>query len=717
MDEREINLEQKHLNETFARIEADLTKFGGEADQYQTIEYNDDFIEARNYRNFSIKYREELNQVKDDPYFAKIYLNNVFNSKEKVVEFYIGKRFYNSNGECLIYDWRSDIGQLFYANNISEYSKGNTVFNLEKKRSIKIEDEKVIDIKDVIIKNNEKYNALTDSFLLDLLEKKRNNHEFTEIIETIQEKQNIIIRHKFDNNILVDGCAGSGKTMIMLHRISFNLFNNKDLRDYKTVVISPSKNYNYQVKKISKDLSIEGIKFTTFDDLLTLLFDVNNLKIYSSNNLNNETHKIDLKMMNRIYSDTFSNNFKTYYNNRFTYFQNKDWRKKIETYASRVGASSLDFEIMSTQDIVKLEVYIQKIKNKNSILVDELKKLEDLRSNTGSFSFDKLLENYNSRVSILKRRLDELNKSIKDISVNYDIYYVNREIVFLDNLTNDINTRKLKLVQRILELKRLILGYDELSSIDDILKEQKNIDNQEYLIREITKELLKKDFDNNSINKIFESKNSINLIIHYIFYSINNFLLFREFNYISIDEIQDYSHFQLQIIRSIFNKSAVFNLYGDIDQAIFDYSGDLSVIARSFGARIFKLEENYRNSEQITEFVNNDLGFSMNPISIKGENVEKIIKPDFEKVLKNQCKERNRIVIITYLLKDDEKLFIDECVNRCKEINSSVVIDVLSIEVTKGLEYDISFVFSKEMNRNMKYIAYTRALNKLFIVS
>jgi len=49
-----------------------------------------------------------------------------------------------------------------------------------------------------------------------------------EIIATIQKEQNQIIRDTPWHNVVVQGVAGSGKTTVAMHRISYILYNYKD---------------------------------------------------------------------------------------------------------------------------------------------------------------------------------------------------------------------------------------------------------------------------------------------------------------------------------------------------------------------------------------------------------------------------------------------------------------------------------------------------------
>ena len=49
------------------------------------------------------------------------------------------------------------------------------------------------------------------------------------IVATIQDEQNKIIRASINAPLIVQGVAGSGKTTIALHRIAYLVYNNRNL--------------------------------------------------------------------------------------------------------------------------------------------------------------------------------------------------------------------------------------------------------------------------------------------------------------------------------------------------------------------------------------------------------------------------------------------------------------------------------------------------------
>ena len=64
-----------------------------------------------------------------------------------------------------------------------------------------------------------------DKFLAHMLEVKRGDKRLTDIIPTIQANQNAIITRPADESCVVAGCAGCGKTMILLQRLEYLGFN------------------------------------------------------------------------------------------------------------------------------------------------------------------------------------------------------------------------------------------------------------------------------------------------------------------------------------------------------------------------------------------------------------------------------------------------------------------------------------------------------------
>ena len=79
-----------------------------------------------------------------------------------------------------------------------------------------------------------------DELLTKVLKAHRNDKQVSNIIESIQSQQYEIIKQDLNKNMIVLGCAGSGKTMILFHRLYNVLYNNPDF-GIENVISTPPK--------------------------------------------------------------------------------------------------------------------------------------------------------------------------------------------------------------------------------------------------------------------------------------------------------------------------------------------------------------------------------------------------------------------------------------------------------------------------------------------
>ena len=105
-----------------------------------------------------------------------------------------------------------------------------------------------------------------DKFLAHMLEVKRGDKRLTDIIPTIQANQNAIIIRPADENCVVAGCAGCGKTMLLLQRLEYLSFNKKIELD-KALVIAPGSRYIEHIQPVVDDLMISAARRITMAQL------------------------------------------------------------------------------------------------------------------------------------------------------------------------------------------------------------------------------------------------------------------------------------------------------------------------------------------------------------------------------------------------------------------------------------------------------------------
>lgn len=193
--------------------------------------------------------------------------------------------------------------------------------------------------------------------------------------------------------------------------------------------------------------------------------------------------------------------------------------------------------------------------------------------------------------------------------------------------------------------------------------------------------------------------------------------------FLNIDEAQDISVAEYHLLRMVLGEKCVFNLYGDINQSVYSYKGimDWEDISDITGGNIYVLNENYRNTLQITDFCNKEFGAEVYPIGISGEDVvesDTIAAVQWILDIKKTNPDFRVAIIHRHGLKA-----IQECLRSllAKEDVSWYFVDdeklsVLSVETAKGLEFEAVVAIVDQMSNNEKYISYTRALDRLAVV-
>ena len=152
----------------------------------------------------------------------------------------------NSDIGELVVDWRnSSVGNAYY---YSDMLQNSAEIIIALKRIMTFEAAKLLSFTDEINKYfgtdnsiDNATNAVTDSLFLTLLKESRKDEYVHDIIRTIQQNQYRIITSDFNQHALINGCAGSGKTMIMYHRLSYMAYNDANNFSAKNVyAVTPS---------------------------------------------------------------------------------------------------------------------------------------------------------------------------------------------------------------------------------------------------------------------------------------------------------------------------------------------------------------------------------------------------------------------------------------------------------------------------------------------
>ncbi len=207
-------------------------------------------------------YFKKLLKIKDTPYFASIVVENEQRKKQKI---YIGMTYLkDENLDNLIYDWRAPICSIFYDYETGpcsyEAPMGIIKTHLHQKRQYKIESQKLLRIIDSDLN-------IDDDILQEVLASESSD-KMKNIVTTIQQEQNNVIRNTKDKHLIVQGIAGSGKTSVALHRIAFLLYKIKNLTADKVLIFSPNQIFTEYIANVLPELGEENTLQTTFHDYL-----------------------------------------------------------------------------------------------------------------------------------------------------------------------------------------------------------------------------------------------------------------------------------------------------------------------------------------------------------------------------------------------------------------------------------------------------------------
>lgn len=227
----------------------------------------------------------------------------------------------------------------------------------------------------------------------------------------------------------------------------------------------------------------------------------------------------------------------------------------------------------------------------------------------------------------------------------------------------------------------------------------------------------------------------------YLYFEINGYPNYGNIKHVVIDEAQDYTKFQIEILKKIF-KNASFTILGDENQIINPYCMHQKL--RNFqdvfiNSRYIELNKTYRSSEEIINYTNNILNINNVcsvrknnniPVCIKDVSDEKIIYNIEDDMEKMKAMGIHRIAIITKNLREAIDIY-----NKIKRENGDAEVQLISSSrdkikssnvvipsyLSKGLEFEGVIICNNtdnnydESETNLYYVVCTRAQHKLNI--
>ena len=197
------------------------------------------------------------------PYFAKVRLKMPSGTTRDV---YIGAAgVTDKDSRPLIVDWRSPVAETYY-----NQQMGETSYLVNgKRRTATLELRRQYDISQNILKSYfDTTVAIQDSLLLSAL-KHSHTEKLRNITATIQREQNKVVRHADVPALLVAGIAGSGKTSVMLQRIAYLLFNEREtLSPDQVWLFSPNEMFGRYIDNVLPSMGESNPRLLTWRDFI-----------------------------------------------------------------------------------------------------------------------------------------------------------------------------------------------------------------------------------------------------------------------------------------------------------------------------------------------------------------------------------------------------------------------------------------------------------------
>jgi len=644
--------------------------------------------------NRSAERLQKCNHALRDLYFGRVDWQPENNQTKDI--FYIGLTEFSD----FIYAWQDTLAADLYYTRETSREEGK----LHLVRNINIRNRNLIDIEDQLQDPSLTGELVPDSILAKLLEESRG--QLHEIVATINAQQYRIIRSPLDTALIVQGVPGSGKTVIALHRLSFLLYNHKELRNTNVVVLGPNPIFMQYVSKVLPSLGERKIPQTTFDQWV-----------------------ID---------------------------------QLGENLAYQSQEELLEFLLLSENPKPEKIMHLRNCQNMGSPKMATMleRYVEDLRENVLAGK-QNLVCRYYSTTSIYGGKLLEVNKSLLEIRSVLD------EVKSLPlNKQRDAVILKLSNLISIDIVNKLNVGYQSRDGAQKQVFEQVERQVAEYLNdwraqnvsvafrklfrqRELTHKFgdglfSKWDLELMTIDAP-KQKNPFRFSdlsgLLYLNILLNG-TLDQTFGHIVVDEAQDIPALFFKGISHFLPKNSI-TILGDVGQGIFINNGltswdDLFTIFPNLNNKIEELNICYRSTWQIMQHANGILRRSglpddqlIKPLNRLGEEVSHYPCQDTKLQCLNIYKDKNwqSIAIICKSAQNCQILANDlsksgfesfELIdNRNKMYNGGVVI--LPSYLSKGLEFDAVILADGEnysadhLSARLLFVAVTRAAHKLDI--
>lgn len=535
-----------------------------------------------------------------------------------------------------------------------EAGKGKATVDIpDGKLSCEVTEKRQYDIQNGVLLDAYEIDAdMFDEYLQKVLSKV-NSGELHNIAGTIQKEQNEIIRNLHDDLIVVQGYSGSGKTTVALHRIAYALYRMRDLKSANILMFTLNEAFMSHINGVLPELGEQNARNATLTKFASRLLKIT--REFEENDEFLERYLAASEVQRAEIASKLDMSIKS----------------KIATFAAEFTASRVaktGFKIenkgftaeMLNQLFAKLdgEPLFSRLNKISALIIHKLK-----------------MDKFKSAKRIITSKIFECFDTPQNIEGLYDRFLESQGFAPVDH-------------------------SGKVATEDAVLM---------CLLKEATSDMVIK----------------------------------MDIRHIVVDEAQEYPLLFIDMLLRLFPR-AQFSIFGDKYQrtnptGISDLQQIIDLKAIYGTSKFYTLDNTYRSSEEIVDYCSRIIGNPRHNVFrySNGEPVEVLpladrdieVASQIAFILEKTITTHGSIGIITGDIESAKRLYqllLPICGHRLSLVEnaqSSALedIQIVPVGMCKGLEFNTVIVvengglFDSYLSDNLKYIACTRAINKLYV--
>lgn len=664
------------------------------------------------------------------PYFGRIDFSESADDAADKIYLGIGSLM-EDNGTFLIYDWRAPISSLYYdgAPGPAAYDTpgGLITGNMELKRQFVIDNGEIEVMFDTGV-------TIGDELLQQVLSHSADDR-MKSIVATIQKEQNAVIRNDRSRMLVVQGAAGSGKTSAALQRVAYLLYKYREvLQADQMLLFSPNPLFNSYVSTVLPELGEENMQQTTF-------------QMYLEHRLGQEFQLEDVFNQTESLLNAPDGPEASIRRAGITYKSSVSFLDVIRRYVNLLEHEGMMFKPLMFQGravVGKEEMERQfysydpniKLANRIELMTGWLLKriaAFSIEERSASWVEDQieLMDNsdYQRAYNMMRRKGGGHNDSFDDFETEKIMlarYIVSQRLKPLRGWTKR---------GRFVDVKGL---YSRLFTDRELMDSL----NSSQVLPDVWDDICSFTLATIAGNELAYEDATPFLYLKELSQGFRTNTLIR---HVIVDEVQDYSPFQLEFMRRLFPRAKM-TVLGDLNQAIYaqgEVLGDLAGLVSIYGeenTEVISLTRSYRSTYEIVEFTRAMIpgGEKIVPFNRRGEeplltvvDCEDDLLASVEQDVLNLHAQGYHYVAVICKTAEESARVHSELQSRLpvrlvtKETpNFQKGTLVLPAYLAKGVEFDAVIIYDgsaekygREHERKLFYTACTRAMHLLHIYS